>query len=148
MKKRQLRVVNPADGEAVKIPIKTIAITSALASVAGYLSVELIKYMVGRMKDKSSEKKKNPMAQLPGAVAPGMMPHPYGAMGGGFAPQLPNPFNIESPAASSEPPPWFMQFKEQYEDQIAALTEAVQTKKSVPRKSKKKQPNPEVEDEG
>lgn len=133
--KGNLRVLNPENKSAnkVEIPWKTIVITSALASIAGYVGVELFRSAWGKAKKvagSEDDKATNPLQQpmLPGAVAPGMFTSPYSQMAAmqGFPAPFQNPMVM--PTESDEPPKWFAKFKEEHERR---LTEIEQTQSDM-----------------
>lgn len=129
--KEHLRVVNSdSKGKRMaqqEVPWKTIAITSAVAAVAGFGAVELAKYFLTRGKKVAGEiPEANPQGQmpampggqgmpaLPGAVSPNMFQNPYAQMQAmqGFPAPFQNPMVVPE---SDEPPKWFDSFKEQYD---------------------------------
>lgn len=131
--KEHLRVVNSdSKGKRMaqpEVPWKTIAITSAIAAIAGAGAIELAKFFLTKGK-KVVDAEPNPQAlppgmpggpgggmpALPGAVSPNMFQNPYAQMqamqGQGFPAPFQNPMVTPE---SDEPPKWFDAFKQQYD---------------------------------
>jgi hypothetical protein len=152
--KEHLRVVKTSDkGKRMtqqEIPWKTIALTSAIASVAGFGAVELAKYLLTKPKKEAAPEPQsapNPMAALrpggmpalPGAISPNMFQNPYAQMQAmqGFPAPFANPMVVPEP---DEPPKWFEAFKEEYDkdqqrlanlEQQTAQTQAAKLARNV-----------------
>lgn len=127
MSRRDLRVVNPNESVKPKpepIPWGRLALISAVTSVAGFVALEVFRFLLTRAKNtvngsKGDEKETNPPA-LPGSTSANMFESPYAqfvALQQGYT-----PFPTQSGASvSGAPPKWFTDFREQHEKQMAEL---------------------------
>lgn len=150
--KRHLRAVNADDVPvSEKIPWKTIAMTSAIGSIAAFGAVELVKFLLSKAQDARTGKKAedeakqaqaaalaNPMGganmqALPGAVQPNLFQSPYsqmqmmqrgGMMPGGGMPGMPQGFTnpmVMPMEGDDEPPKWFREFRSEHDKRLQQM---------------------------